>query len=174
MSEQPASSLKEDKVKRPRSWSRWLWPVLIVSVALNLLVIGAIGGFMARNRGAAEEIGGVSLLAYMHSLPRQRRQEIEAATGAVRPALKPLRRKVREARRAAQMALLADPFNRQIYAAAVAQRLKALVSLREAVNAIAVKIGASLNAEERRGFVEWRRHRRFYRWRKRRFRRWRD
>ena len=169
MSTQDVGSPQETVRKR-----RWMWPVLVISVALNLLIIGAIAGFIVRHRGPEGLFGGTSLISYVRSLPRDRRRQLRPLLREAHQTLKPLRRNLRQARKVVDDSLRRETFSRDEYVRAVDRQLQALAALRKAASRAHATIAEKLSGAERRDYLEWRDHRRFKRWRMRRFKRWRD
>jgi Spy/CpxP family protein refolding chaperone len=145
----------------PRS-SRWTVAMLVASLALNLVVIGAVASFLWRQQfdppGAASEGGFVArhVLGYAVALPRERVEELEKLTEQEWQRVRPLRRALLEARDEARKALTAEPFDRQRYLEARSKVLAADQKSREATLALHTAIGLHLTPEERRGFLRWR------------------
>lgn len=152
---------------------RWMWVVLVLSVALNLLVLGAAGRAMWHFRGAhhfgADRAGG--LTQYLGSLPDARRDEIAGLIEADRGALRALRRNAREKRRALAEAFTADPLDPDRLAAAARAASEARIAMIRQREAFFPRLAEKLTAEERRAYLEWRRENRWRRWH---HRRWRD
>lgn len=143
-----------------RPASRWLMPVLIGSLALNLIVIGAIGSLLWR--GHAESTGQLgrrvvpNIVGYAVTLPSERVGELERLTKEEWQRVRPLRRALVEARAEAMKALTAEPFDRERFLAAQARLLAADQVSREAAFKLHTAISINLTPEERRGFLRWR------------------
>ena len=139
---------------------RWLAIALFASVALNLVLIGATGGFLWRNRFdlADQRAGSVvpNLLTYTSTLPEERRKELWKLTTTERQTMQPLRAGLRAARGNAVKVLAAETFDRRAYEEARAHLMLADVKAREAIYRLYGEIAANLTAEERRGFAAWR------------------
>jgi len=141
---------------------RWVLVLLVVSLAVNLLVIGGVAGAVWRFRAHSYVAGSVTpnLIGYASTLPRQRRAELWEATAEERRQLMPLRREVRAAREATIKALVADPFDKERFMAAQAHQAEVEGRAREGVRLLYGKLAEALTAEERRAFPGWRSHRR--------------
>jgi uncharacterized membrane protein len=144
--------------------ARWLATGLVASLALNLVLLGATGGFVWRHR--MEVLGGnpmrlaPNLLSYASTLPAERRKELWTQTEEDRRTIHPLRRDLHEARNEALEALTSDPFDHQRYRAAQARLLDADRKAREGVYKLYGEIAARLTPEERRAYLPWREQRR--------------
>jgi uncharacterized membrane protein len=136
---------------------RWLLGALIASLALNLLVIGAIGGAMWRHH-PRRHITTITpnLLGYATTLGWERHRELWDVIADARQELRPLRREVRLAREEIMEALVADPFDPQKLAAAQAHLGDAEVRARPALHKLYATLAAHLTVQERRGFKRWR------------------
>jgi uncharacterized membrane protein len=141
--------------------ARWLMPVLVGSLALNLIVIGAIGSLLWRSH--SETAGGKlsrrvvpNVVGYAVTLPPDRVSELERVTREEWQRVRPLRRALVEARAEAVQALTADQFDRDRYLAAQARVAAADQASREAAFKLHTAISLNLTPEERRGFLRWR------------------
>lgn len=141
-----------DPVAATRSAPRWMRWGLIASLALNVLILGAMAGgiYHARRHGPfGEPVTGLSLVGFAAHLPAERRRVIWEATQAERAALRPLRGEVREARAAVRKAVLAEPFDAAAFAQAQARLLDAEIKARTSGQKIFSKVAALLTKEER-------------------------
>lgn len=132
--------------------------VLIASLALNLLILGTIGGSIwAFRHGATPALrgSGPHLLGFTRTLPEQRRFEIWKVTRNEMRALRPLRKNVRRARAEARAALVAEPFDKEKFTAAQARVFEAEVAMRREAQTLFVSIASSLTPQERAEFVKW-------------------
>ena len=141
--------------------ARWTMPVLVGSLALNLIVIGAIGSLLWRSH--SESTGGQlgrrvvpNVVGYAVTLPPERVSELERLTKEEWQKVRPLRRTLMEARAEAMKALAAEPFDRERYLAAQARLAAADQASREAAFKLHTAISVNLTPEERRGFPRWR------------------
>jgi uncharacterized membrane protein len=141
---------------------RWMLVLLILSLALNLLVIGSVGAAMWRFRTPPPWAHAVTpnLLGYASTLPPERRKELWERSARERQQIRPFRREVRAARQETVRALVAEPFDRRQFMAAQARQSDAENRAREAVQNLYVTIAEGLTPEERRGFSHWRERRR--------------
>ncbi len=84
-----------------RRTPRWLWALLILSLALNLLIIGIIGGSLwAVRRGGYWDapLFMERTHRFMRGLPDERRAQVRAIFAQYQPQLQPYWRDVRAAR----------------------------------------------------------------------------
>jgi uncharacterized membrane protein len=146
-------------IDRPAA-GRWLAIALLVSVAFNLVLLGATGGFLWKNRFdlADAKAGNVvpNLLTYTSTLTEGRRRELWKATTTERQIMQPLRADLRVAREDAVKVLTAANYDRRAYEEARARLMVADVKAREAIYRLYGEIAANLTAEERSGFAGWR------------------
>ena len=139
--------------------ARWLKPVLFASLALNLLVLGALASATWRYRSpemAALQFGPGNIVSYVGDLPAERRAVLWKQTTEPRRALGPLRRAVRAARRDAFATLSAEPFQPQRYIEAQSRVIDAERVQRLAAAKLFAEVASTLTADERRGFIRWR------------------
>ena len=141
---------------------RWMLVVLIVSLALNLVVVGSVAGAIWRLRETPPWAGVVTpnLLGYASTLPPERRKVLWEHTAEERRHLRPFRRAVRAAREETIKVLATEPFDRERFQAAQARQAEAENEARAAVQDLFVKIADNLTPEERLAFPRWREHRR--------------
>jgi uncharacterized membrane protein len=139
---------------------RWLAMALVLSLAVNMVLIGTAGGFLLRHSndlvGAAAPPLIPNLLGYASTLPEERRKELWMRTEDVRAGVRPLRRALRQAREEFLEALVAEPFDAQRFAAAQDRLLEADRKAREKVHKLYAEIAANLTPAERRAFLPWR------------------
>jgi uncharacterized membrane protein len=160
MSEVPASPAPR------RRASRWLWVLLIASLAANLFVVGVVARSIMPSRYAAANIGAGglfgNLMAYTRELPADRRAAVRQAVAKDRPlqALRPLREELRAERREAARLFRSEPFDKEAFLVAEARVQSAEAKLRQSVVRLAVDLAGRMTAEERAGFLKWRELRR--------------
>jgi uncharacterized membrane protein len=155
--------MTDHAVSHPRARSARLVPaLLIVSLALNLIVIGLFAGAFWRYRSGGYLPSQVTpnLLGYVSTLPTPRRNEVWAKTAEERQLIRPLRRELRNVRDEVIGVLEAEPFDRARFDAAQARLLQVDERAREAVYKLYSQIAANLTSEERRAFRDWREKRR--------------
>lgn len=84
-----------------RRTPRWMWMLLIVSLALNLMVLGVVCGSMWLVRQGGLWDAPIALersQRFMQGLPQERRGEIKSIFFGHKPAMVPFWREVRQAR----------------------------------------------------------------------------
>ncbi|MGI9477092.1 MAG: periplasmic heavy metal sensor, partial [Hyphomicrobiaceae bacterium] len=99
---------------------RWMWIVLVLSVAINLVIAGmAIAAMLHFGKGRG---GLMSRFAhYVETLPDDRRAKLRTMLDEHRDRIRPLRRSLRQARRRARDAFRSEPFVREELAQAYAE-----------------------------------------------------
>lgn len=162
---------------RKRRWS-WLWIVLIISLAFNLAVLGALvahqiwGGKHGHFRGP----GYTQLVprGFFWHLERERRKELLTGLKDARQEFKDMRKDLRDNGRAIADALKAEPFDPQKLETAMQGYEAASGNMITRGGVIARDLFAKLTAEERELMAKHieRRTRRHKKWRK--WRKWRD
>jgi uncharacterized membrane protein len=141
---------------------RWLVTALVLSLAVNMVLIGTAGGYLLRNSssfaGNAVSVSPLApnLLGYANSLPEARRKALWTVTEGERASVRPLRRALREAREEFLKALVAEPFDIARFSAAQDHMLEADRKAREAVHKLYSEIATNLTPAERRGYLPWR------------------
>ncbi len=95
--------------------SRWFWVVLIISLSLNFLIVGAVGGAMFAKRhdgpGFKQRKGGQGFRSFMRSLPEERRQLVRDFLKQHRQTTRSMWQEVRKARRDTAEIIRAAPFD---------------------------------------------------------------
>lgn len=151
-----------------RRGPRWMRIVLVVSLALNLIVIGmAVATALHFRKHHGRPMARFD--QYIQALPSKRRDTLRELLDQRRATIRPLRRQARAARSKARQAFAAEPFDRdrlfQTYRAASEAR----IALTKARGDWYAKFAAELSVDERRDYLKWRRrHRKFWRRRPRR------
>ena len=151
---------------------RW---ALIISLALNALIIGAVGGALlfARHGHGWGWYGhkGFGLHGFARTLPQDRRDVISTAINDGWTKLKPLRKEVRSARKAARKTLTDEPFEEAKLNAALDAVVAADADYQRTKMAIFANTAAKLTDAERKELYEWlERHGKRYRQRRHRWR----
>ncbi|MGE0022976.1 MAG: periplasmic heavy metal sensor [Hyphomicrobium sp.] len=145
----------------PAAGSRRLKYALIASLALNLLIIGAVAGTMygygKHRRGPGGGVRGedFGLMGLTFRLPDERKKEIRKRLRADREALRPLVEEVRTARRQAAEKLAAETFDKAALEGALDAAGEKDRTLRAAAIAAFLAQAEQLTAEERRMLAEW-------------------
>lgn len=139
-----------------RRWLKWL---LVASLALNLLILGALGTAAWRFRHAPPVPGpnaiNAHLLGFIWTLPSERRQAIWSATRGEREAMRPFRLDVRTVRLEARAAMTAMPFDLGRFSEAQRRVLDAENKARVAAHTLFVAVAAGMTPEERAAFATW-------------------
>lgn len=158
-----AENGSETNARRPR----WLYPVLIASLALNLLIVGAATGAMWSHRHGHHRFGGErGLFGFVRELPRERQTDIREVLEAEREKLKPLREAARTNWTESNEMLGTEPFDRDKYKASLDRMNEAQMKVRTAITDTMADLAARLTPEERRILKDWR-QRKAHRWHKR-------
>jgi uncharacterized membrane protein len=144
----------------PSRWPRWPKVLLIASLALNVLVVGAIAGAWFKGGPGMGRGGGVNIFGYLSSLSSERRAAILKASSDLREQARPLRQVVRQAQRERAAALLAEPFDRQRYINAQTRQIEAETKLRLLARDITAEAAAAMSLDERKAYLRWRDSRR--------------
>jgi len=146
-----------------RKAPRWMWVLLVLSLAANLLVVGVVVGagftrpFVS---GPGAGLLGFQLVRYSLGRSAETRTETRKILSAERPRIDPLRRELRDARQGLASAFVAEPFDAARIKAAQMKVLELERRLGEEALDALVKIAGNLTPEERRKFVERRNHHR--------------
>jgi len=141
----------------PSHWSRWKGILLVVSLALNLLVLGLVAAAGIKH-GWGPPPGSIqqaTLLRFARTLPAERKKEIWDEIRPQLRATRPLWRELRKTRADVRSALIAEPFDVARYREAHDRLLDVEVKLRQALQPLFDKVATQLTAEERRGFARW-------------------
>ncbi len=109
-----------EPVPASRRWS-WTTLLLIASLALNLLVLGALAHrAMDWRRGGHDAMAGPAM-RFLRELPAERRAVLEPQVEAVRAALRQGRQGLKDAHKKAQEFLIQEPFDRLAFEATLRQ-----------------------------------------------------
>jgi uncharacterized membrane protein len=127
---------------------------LMVSLALNVLFIGGIASaFILSHHGHPGRKGG--LMAFAHTLPKERRDAIREKLKGGQATLAPLRKAEHEAREAARAILLEDPFDKDKFKAALNKAVDADTEQKRARMALFADTTAELTPAERKQLHDW-------------------
>ena len=136
---------------------RWVVAALIGSLALNLVVLGAIASSLWRGSSQSSEFPSTgrvprTIVGYAAStLPEARHKELQKQAEEQWRAAELLRRDLQDARAEAIKALTAEPFDKQRFLTAQSLLHAADLKSREATAKLNGAIGLNLTPEERRG-----------------------
>ena len=145
---------------------RWVWIALVVSIAFNLLVLGmaAAATFMHFGKGHS---GPASKIArFIETLPSERQAKLRPIFDERRNRFRPLRRKLRKARRRARDAFVAEPYDRDMLVSAYADAATARVALTKARQEWFENMARMMTLEERQMYLKMRHNGRGHRWRR--------
>lgn len=148
------------------SWlgsTRWIWPVLIGSLALNVLVAGTLIGQKLRPApanlpgnlppGIAARLAQDATAPLLKELSEAKRAQIRAIFEAHRGQNRALWQAVRERRAEVTKVLEADPFNQATYAAAMSRLIETEAKARSAAQPTFAEVAAVLSPKERQDFL---------------------
>lgn len=146
-----------DAVSR-RLWAevpRWLWPVLIGSIGLNLVAAGSVLGHRLRPppHGPAMRMAQPAEFPVLRDLSPERRAQMRTIFEASRGQNRALFTAVRERRTEVSAALAAEPFDQVAYVAAAKRLIEAESQARIATQPTFAQIAGLLSAAERQDFL---------------------
>jgi uncharacterized membrane protein len=150
--------LRPREARVVRRVPKWLLTVLVVSLLLNGLVLGAVASRWHTMRAGPPVLGSSSnaqLFGFAVTLPRERGREIWTSVEADRDAMRALREAVHAARDEARKTLLAEPFDAERYAAAQKRLFDSEQQLRLRALDVIQAIAQQLTPAERAAFVRW-------------------
>ncbi len=135
---------------------RWIWILLVVSLAGNLLLIGLIAGAAwFRHSSGGSFASSSNPFGFIRSLPKERREVLRAASRDDIAGLRPLWKAVREARREANRLLTAEPFDGAAFLAAQRRVVDSEHAARSASAQVLSEAAAKLTPDERRRMSRW-------------------
>ncbi len=141
---------------RPSSRLKWL---LIASLALNLLVAGAVAGRMIFGHRSGPGGGGASvdqgLMWFSHSLPPEQRDLVRQNLKAARPELRALREESVALKKQAAELLAAEPFDRAALKSAMDRVGLAEKTLRDKGVSVVLDTAEKLSPEQRQRLSEF-------------------
>jgi uncharacterized membrane protein len=130
---------------------------LAVSLALNLLVVGLVGGALlgrGGDPGDAPAIRTLGLGPFALALSREGRDDVRRRIEADLPAIARDRIRIGRSLREVQRALLTEPFDRAAAAAALARSREASVALQAHGHGALLDALAAMSAEDRAAVAE--------------------
>ncbi|MGL4395897.1 MAG: periplasmic heavy metal sensor [Hyphomicrobium sp.] len=153
---------------------RWLYGLLVASLAVNLLVAGAFAGaFWSHRHGGFrkphDEAPG--LLGFVRQLPRERREVIRDHLRAERDRIEPMRAGIRAAWDQSNAKLTVEPFDKDALRREMERLVDAERAYKTAVFDAIVTTAEKLTPDERRLLQTWRERRKPHHFKERR---WRD
>jgi len=150
--------LRPQEARVARRMPKWLLAVLVISLLLNGLVLGAVASRWQAMSAAAPALGSSSnaqLFGFAVTLPADRRREVWKAAEADRAAIRPLRQAVHAARDEARKTLLTEPFDAAHYAEAQKRLFAAEQEMRLRALDVVQAIAKQLTPAERANFARW-------------------
>ena len=149
-----------------RGPSRWIYGVLVVSLGLNLLMVGgAAGAFWKHFRGHP----GHGLTGFVRGLPEDRQPVLEQLIANEKSKIRPMRKDIRSAWGESNDALGVEPFEKEKMKAALARMNDSELKMRTAISDAIVELASQLTSEERKLLKVWRersKERRHKRWKR--------
>lgn len=140
--------------ERPSRALAWLSALLLLSVALNCLLVGVVAGHLLRAReeapaaGAAGD-GPLPFSERMRRLPPAERDKFQAAMLPYRPAIRAARAELAEARAQFRETLRRDPYDAAATSQAMAAMRGKLAVMQQRVQEAAAQAFAVLSAQSR-------------------------
>ena len=136
--------------ERARRTPRWLLAILVASLLLNGLIVGAVAArrwaFGPHMPWPGSSVNA-HLVGFAVTLPGERRREIWRSTETLRAEMRPIRKVMQEARDDVRAVLVADPFDPQRFEAAQKRLFDAEQTTRLAtlklIQSIAVAVDAA-------------------------------
>lgn len=146
-----------DATANARSPYRNLRLALMASLALNVLIIGGVGGtlLLGRHHHGGPGPRGSGLLGFAHTLPRERSDMIRQKAADAQPSMEKSRKGVRDARDAARTALLAEPFDQAKLDTALEGIVQAQADEKRARAKLFGDTAGQLTPDERRQLHDW-------------------
>lgn len=141
--------------------SRYLFPALIASLALNLLVVGGIAAAAWHHHHRfGKHRGERGLLGFANDLSEPHRNMMRGAVLSAREALRPQRRAIRDAWDEANGTLTLEPFDKAKFKAAMAKVADVETAFRNSLTDVLANTAEKLTPDERRQLQNWRDRRR--------------
>ena len=133
----------------------WLRIVLLVSLAANLLVLGAVAGHVLRDepRGRVPRVDRVEA-PMTFALSREDRREIGRALRKEYKENRPSRQEIQAEYRGIIAALRADPFDPEVVAASLARQRQTAQSRVESGHELLLQRLTAMTPAERRAFAD--------------------
>lgn len=131
---------------------------LMVSLALNVLIIGAVAGtlLVSRHHGwKGHKFKGAGLAGFARTLPAERGEAVRQKLESDQAILAPLRKEERAARDAARAVLVTEPFDVEKFKSALDRAADADAKEKRARMRLLAETAASLTPEERRQLHNW-------------------
>jgi uncharacterized membrane protein len=137
-----------------RRTPRWLMALLIGSLALNLLIAGAVGTRVWSMRHGGDQVIGRQVLGFLRGLPQSRKAELEPQIKAMRQAIRQARKSNADLRAQVATALTAEPFDPATLERVVRQMLDGDATVRSTRVSALVDLAKSLTPDERSAMLK--------------------
>lgn len=149
------------------SWQRprWLYPALVASLAINLVVLGSAAGAFWHHR---HERGEHGLSGFVRHLPEERRAPLHDFLMSEREKIKPLRDEMRNAWRESNAVLGQEPFDKDKLKAVMGRMNEVEARIRGTITDALVETAAKMTPEDRQAMKKWREHKMERKWRRHR------
>lgn len=144
---------------QPAGWRRYAMPLLLGSLAVNLVLIGGmVGGYFAASRhgGLAHQPIERGIVGFVRSLPRERAQTLLQPLESRRPQFKENRKALREARSAAFDAFTAEAVEPDKLQAALVRAGEAEDRMQALGTQLFVDLSQKMTPDERKAYRTWR------------------
>lgn len=146
--------------QRPPKRSRYIFPALIASLALNLLLIGGFVAGAWHHRHGGPRPHGPGLLDFVRELPPERQDVVRREISSARESMKDLREALRKSWVDANSLLAAEPFDKEKLKAALTSLADAEAKYKAALYGALADTAEKLSPEERKLLQAWRDKRR--------------
>jgi uncharacterized membrane protein len=137
--------------------SRFLYPVLIASLAVNLLFVGGLLAAFWHHHHDGREPG---LLDFVKELPAARQDAVRQEITTARASMKDLREALRKSWTDANALLTVEPFDKEKFKAALAQLGDAETRYKAAIYNALADTAEKFAPDERKLLQSWRERRR--------------
>lgn len=141
-----------------RGVQRWVWPVLIGSLALNVAIAGLMLGHRLRHErmpppGIAARLAQEASIPLMRDLSPEKRAQVRRIFETHRGQNRALWQAVRERRTEVTRVLESEPFDKVAYVASMTRLIEAEAKARSAAQPTFAEVAAALSAKERQDFL---------------------
>lgn len=140
--------------------SRYLFPGLVASMAVNLIIVGGIAAAAWHHHRFRMHGGESGLLGFSRELSEPHKKMFRDTIASAREAMRPQRRAIRDAWDTANAALVSDPFDKVKFKAAMAKLAEVETAFRSAQTDVLTDVADKLSLDERRQLQNWRDQRR--------------
>lgn len=146
-----------DPQQAKRGLPRWARFALVASLALNVLFVGTLLGALWRGgSGGMWGRSGGNIIAYVASLPADKREKLMQNSRELRQQIRPLRETARQAARDRVAALSTEPFDKARYLEAQTRQIDAETKVRMLMRDVVADAAANMTLDERKAFLRWR------------------